>query len=358
MSYPVFDMHCDTADRLAWQFLPDDVKRATGMDFYGPGDGDDPAACRDLAASRCHISLDKIAGTPWAQCFACYVPDALSPEQAAGFHDDVMGHLADEVARNEGRVVPVASASQVRDVLEGTGDAREQIAGTAFAKNASSPHVAAIHTIENARMFAADLGLVERYAREGLLMASLSWNAAGPLASGHDTHEHVSDLGAQAIAEMERNRVVLDVSHLNDECFDDVCRLSHRPIVASHSNSRAVCGHKRNLTDRQFAEIRERGGVVGLNYCSKFLANDVLEGRSEDVSFDEVAAHIEHWLELGGEDVVALGGDLDGASVPSLLDGADKLPAFQELLERRFGPTVTAKLCYANALAFFEREAR
>lgn len=342
MSYPVFDLHCDTADRLAWQFLPDDIKQTCGMDFYGPGDADDPSACRDLASSHCHISLDKVGATPWAQCFACYVPDALSPEQATGFHEGVMSHLAHEVERNAGRVVAVASASQLRDVLENSGE----------------PHVAAVHTIENARMFAADLGLVERYAADGLLMASISWNAAGPLASGHDTHEHVSELGARAIAEMERNRVVLDVSHLNDECFDDVCRLSTRPFVASHSNSRAVCGHRRNLTDRQFAEIRERGGVVGLNYCDKFLSNEVLEGRAADVSFDEVAAHIEHWLDLGGEDVMALGGDLDGATVPSLLDGADKMPAFQGLLEHRFGSTITRKLCYANALAFFEREGR
>lgn len=342
MSHPVFDMHCDTADRLAWQFLPDDIKQTCGMDFYGPGDADDPSACRDLASSHCHISLDKVGATPWTQCFACYVPDALSPEQAAGFHEGVMSHLAHEVERNAGRVVAVASASQLRDVLENSGE----------------PHVAAVHTIENARMFAADLGLVERYAADGLLMASISWNAAGPLASGHDTHEHVSELGARAIAEMERNRVVLDVSHLNDECFDDVCRLSTRPFVASHSNSRAVCGHRRNLTDRQFAEIRERGGVVGLNYCDKFLSNEVLEGHAADVSFDEVATHIEHWLDLGGEDVVALGGDLDGATVPSLLDGADKMPAFQGLLEHRFGSTITRKLCYANALAFFEREGR
>lgn len=342
MSYPVFDLHCDTADRLAWQFLPDDIKQTCGMDFYGPGDADDPSACRDLASSHCHISLDKVGATPWAQCFACYVPDALSPEQATGFHEGVMSHLTHEVERNAGRVVAVASASQLRDVLENSGE----------------PHVAAVHTIENARMFAADLGLVERYAADGLLMASISWNAAGPLASGHDTHEHVSELGARAIAEMERNRVVLDVSHLNDECFDDVCRLSTRPFVASHSNSRAVCGHHRNLTDRQFAEIRERGGVVGLNYCDKFLSNEVLEGHAADVSFDEVAGHIEHWLDLGGEDVVALGGDLDGATVPSLLDGADKMPAFQGLLEHRFGSTITRKLCYANALAFFEREGR
>lgn len=106
MSYPIFDMHCDTADRLAWQFLPGNIKQTCGMDFYGPGDADDPSACRDLASNHCHISLDKIGSMPWAQCFACYVPDALSPEQATGFHGSVMSHLAHEVERNAGRVTP------------------------------------------------------------------------------------------------------------------------------------------------------------------------------------------------------------------------------------------------------------
>ena len=339
MTYPVFDMHCDTADRLAWQFLSDDLKQACGMDFYGPGDADDPQGCRSLAQSHCHISLEKIGATPWAQCFACYVPDALTPAQAAAFYDAVNAHLDAEVATNAAVVLPVTSAAQVREVLEDAGE----------------PHVAAVRTIENARMFAVDLGLVERYAARGVLMASLSWNAAGPLASGHDTHEHLSELGRDALAEMERNRIVLDVSHLNDECFADVAAASARPIVASHSNSRAVCPHKRNLTDDQFARIRDCGGVVGLNYCDKVLSTKMLEGHATNVSFDEIAAHVEHWLDLGGEDVVALGGDLDGASVPSLLDGTDKMGAFQQLLEQRFGAAITAKLCYGNALAFFER---
>lgn len=344
---PVFDLHCDTADRLSWQSLSGSLRKAAGMHFYGPGDEADPAGCRQLARNHGAISMEKVGATPWAQCFACFVPDELSPEEAVAFEAHVSAYLADQVAAcAELGAVAVTRASQVRPLLEGA---------PADEKGA---RLVAVRTIENARLFAADLGLVERLARQGLLMASLSWNAAGPLASGHDTHEGLSATGAAALAEMERCGVVMDVSHLNDECFDDVCRLSTRPFVASHSNSRAVCGHRRNLTDRQFAEIRERGGVVGLNYCDKFLSNEVLEGHAADVSFDEVATHIEHWLDLGGEDVVALGGDLDGATVPSLLDGADKMPAFQGLLEHRFGSTITRKLCYANALAFFEREGR
>ena len=186
-------------------------------------------------------------------------------------------------------------------------------------------------------------------------MASLSWNAAGPLASGHDTHEGLSATGAAALAEMERCGVVMDVSHLNDECFADVAARARRPFVASHSNSRAVCGHLRNLTDDQFRCIRDAGGVVGLNYCTGFLVDGARGEAGRAVTPAQVMAHIEHWLDLDGEDVVALGGDLDGASVPDCLADAAVMPAFQQALLANFGEAVTRKLCYGNALAFFER---
>ena len=149
--------------------------------------------------------------------------------------------------------------------------------------------------------------------------------------------------------------MVLDVSHLNDECFDEVVAHATRPFVASHSNSRAVCGVKRNLTDDQFRTIRDAGGIVGLNYCSEFLSNDATDKTAADVTFDQLAAHIEHWLDLGGEDVIALGGDWDGATVPAFLSDASKMPEFQNMLSKHFGKTVMQKLCSDNALAFFER---
>ena len=195
---PVLDLHCDTADRIAWQSLPAELRAAYGHDFYGPGDEADPAGCRDLAHSHCHISLEKIGPTPWAQCFACFVPDELSPEQAITFEAHVSAYMRDQLARNP-QVKAVRTADEIAGALEG-GD------------------VAAIRTIENARLFAADPGLVEQLAADGLVMASLSWNAAGPLASGHDSHEHLSKKGAEVLGLMERSRVALDVSHLNDEC--------------------------------------------------------------------------------------------------------------------------------------------
>lgn len=356
---PVFDLHCDTADRIAWHALSDDLKAVLGKGFYGRSDAADPAGARSLARNHCHVSLEKVGALRLAQCFACFVPDELSPEQAARFYDQVCTYFGGELARNAATVVPVRTMGELRAVLEPCAAAEPREGrGAEDANRPNAPHVAALRTIENARMFAADLRLVGRYAASGLLMASLSWNAPGPLACGPDAHEGLSELGRAALGEMERHHVVLDVSHLNDECFADVARLTTRPFVASHSNARAVCNHPRNLTDRQFAEIRERGGLVGLNYCGGFLVEGAWGDAAAQVTFEQTVAHVEHWLDLGGQDVVALGGDLDGARVPAFLDGADKLPAFADALVDRFGEHLARKLCYENALAFFERTER
>ena len=140
--------------------------------------------------------------------------------------------------------------------------------------------------------------------------------------------------GVDVMRRMEDARMILDVSHLNDTCFADVTRLATRPFVASPSNSRAVCGHPRNLTDAQFAEIRDRGGVVGLNFCPDFLRDDA---DTTEPTFDDLCRHVEHWLDLGGEDVVALGSDFDGTDLPACIPSAAAIPNLQSVFVSRFG---------------------
>lgn len=326
--HAVFDLHCDTADRLAWQTLPEEYKVATGLAFYGPGDELDPEACRSLSANRCHISLDSIGETPWAQCLACFIPDELSPGQSLGFYEHIQGDIDAQVEACGGRARLAMDGASVQGILDGGA-------------------VALVRTIENARFFALDPHLVDTARERGVLMASLSWNAAGPLASGHDTDEGLTRAGRAALARMVAAGMAIDVSHLNDRCFEDVAAAASTPLVASHSNSRAVCGHPRNLTDAQFDLIRERGGLVGLNFCRDFLSEDGRPG------FDDVSRHIDRWLERGGEDVVALGSDFDGCDTPACIATAADMPAFQKLLDARFGESITAKLCGGNALRFF-----
>lgn len=337
MTYPVFDLHCDTADRLAWQTLPATLREQLGSDTYGPGDEAEPERIRELAENRGHLSLKATGDLPWAQCFACYIPDELTPEQALAFCRHVRGYLDEQLSRNGGRTSAAEHAQDIR---------RQLVA----------EHIVAVHTIENATLFAHDLSLIEELACSGVLMASLSWNAPGPLASGHDAPERgLTELGRAALAEMERAHMVVDVSHLNDRCFDEVASLTERPFVASHSNSRAVCGHRRNLTDAQFDEIRDRGGLVGLNFADIFLSD---KAPGTEPTFDDISRHIDHWLELGGERVIALGSDFDGCDTPPVIETAAQMAAFQQRLEKRFGARITQRLCSENALAFFERWGR
>lgn len=331
MAYPVFDLHCDTADRLAWPGLDQRFHQLAGSESFSPEDV--PGDTR-LADNGCHLSIAKMGGVPWAQCFACFIYDEFPPEESLAFYRQVMGHLEREVADNADAIALAAGPAGIRDAL-GRGSR------------------VAVKTIENARMFAADPSLVEVLACEGVLMASLSWNAEGPLGSGCDAPAvGLTRTGAEVVRRMEDAGMVLDVSHLNDACFSDVARIAERPFVASHSNSRAVCGHPRNLTDAQFAEIRDRGGLVGLNYCPDFLSESF---ETAEPTEDDLCRHVEHWLDMGGEDVVALGSDFDGTDLPSCISSAEGMPRLQEAFERRFGERIARKLCAENALAFFER---
>lgn len=331
MAFPVFDLHCDTASILCLHDVPAEVKEA----FELPDDLM-PAPSDDLTQSSFHISTTSVGSLPWLQCFACFIPDTMDVEQAGELWRSVSAFLDAQTAEHPDALVAVRNAD----------DARAAIA---------AGKLGVVKTIENARLFAADPAWVHRCAEGGVCMASLSWNAQGPLASGHDVEDAgLTKAGREAVRLMEEECMVLDVSHLNDTCFAEVARVSERPFVASHSNARAVCGHLRNLTDDQFREIRDRGGLVGLNYCSDFLIDET-EGR--EPTYDDVLAHVEHWLDLGGERIVALGSDFDGCEPPSCLANASKLGAFQEQLVKRFGTNITQAICGGNALRFFEQQA-
>ena len=118
--------------------------------------------------------------------------------------------------------------------------------------------------------------------------------------------------------------------------------------------SRAVRDHSRNLTDQQFKAIRDLGGVVGINFCTMFLA-DVEMGR-RDVTPEQLMAHILHFLDLGGEDCVALGSDFDGATLPAFMDGAHSLGELRDvMLAAGLGEALTDKICFQNALDFWKR---
>ena len=159
----------------------------------------------------------------------------------------------------------------------------------------------------------------------------LTWNFRNLLADGAE-EEHgagLTDFGKQVVAEMNRLGMIVDVSHLCEASFQDVISLTSKPVIASHSNARAICDHVRNLNDYQLKAIAANGGVVGVNFYPKFLNN------TDKASLDDVVRHIEHICSVTGENHIGIGADYDGIDfTPEGLEGAQCIPALFERLEQ------------------------
>lgn len=190
--------------------------------------------------------------------------------------------------------------------------------------------------IEGMAAIGADLGGVDRYRAFGARLGMLTWNEENLLAAGAgaDPRKGLTALGRQAVRRMEELGMIVDVSHLNDGGFWDVMRLSRGPVIASHSNCRALCGVRRNLTDDQLRAIRDTGGVVGLNVHHAFVHADPARQTAE-----MLARHAVHMAEVMGVEHVACGFDFcefmgPGNEGAAGLEDCGQIPNLFDWLER------------------------
>ena len=160
--------------------------------------------------------------------------------------------------------------------------------------------------VEGMAAIGGDLGGIDRYADLGARLGMLTWNEENQLATGAggDPYSGLTELGRQAVRRMEARGLVVDVSHLNDGGFRDVVKLAEKPVIASHSNCRALCDVRRNLTDDQLRAIRDTGGVVGLNVHHAFVHADPAKQTAQ-----MLARHAAHMAEVMGVEHVACGFD-------------------------------------------------
>src|SRR5262249_41147573 len=224
----------------------------------------------------------------------------------------------------------------------------------AFAKSGSelreaiaAGRFAALAGLEGAHGIGAGLdGVREAHAR-GLRMIGLTHfqasGAAYPMTEPSQAALGLTAFGFELVAEMEALRMVVDLAHVNARGVDDALSALHGPFVVSHSGCRSVHEHPRNLTDDQIRRVAQRGGVVGLAVGREFLGPGGL---------DAFVAHAERAREVGGEEVLAIGSDWDGAIVPAPgLEDVRALPlAPQALLEHGWRPESVRRLLGENAL--------
>lgn len=283
----LFDLHCDTATELYYRNLPFETQET-------------------------HVNSHTVRGITLTQCFAVFFREDLSPEQGADLFRKV------------------AESSLPRVKQEG---------------------VTPILTGEGVGILSPLRGWEDLLAAYGCRMAGLVWNGKNPLATGAVTDDRapLTPRGKEAIGELTRRSIILDVSHLSAAGTDQVLSLTQTPVAASHSNARTVCNHPRNLTDSAAREIFARGGVVGLNLYPPFLS-------SSQATPDDLLRHAEHFFSLGGERGVALGCDLDG--IDRLPLGMKDLSSLFLLYDRflsAFGKETADRVFYQNAQAFFAR---
>jgi len=171
----------------------------------------------------------------------------------------------------------------------------------------------AILSLEEGAVFEGNPAMVHYYRQWGVQMATLTWNFENDLAYPTSFNKDLMKLGLkkkgfEIIEAMEADKMVLDVSHLNDGGISDALQRAKRPVIASHSNCRSLCSHCRNLSDEQIRGIADTGGVVGLNFLPDFVENS----ENPRTTYRGLTQHLLHLYQTGGEDVLAIGSDFDG----------------------------------------------
>jgi membrane dipeptidase len=313
MKFPVFDLHCDTALALL---------------------GDDLTEAGSLRKNNCHIDLERAKVLPgYVQCFACFTTPFMT-----------------QWYKKDPTVIFEKEIETVMREMYYNSDLISQIHTLAdIDKNRKNGKMSAILTIEGPAGFGFNPAMLENLHQIGFRITTLGWNEQNPLCGSHKTGGGLTDLGREYVKEAQRLGMIIDVSHISDEAFWDIMEITEKPVIASHSNSRSVCPVSRNLTDDMFRAICRSGGVAGFNMCAPFVG--------EDPDLDTCAEHFIHFLELGGEKHIALGGDLDGCDVlPRGFDGVQDYPKLADkLLERGLSEAQVYDIFWNNAMEVMRR---
>lgn len=314
MNFPVFDFHCDTALAL----LGEDLNQAG-----------------NLRSNTLHIDLErasKLGG--YAQCFACFT----TPLMEDWYHISPIVIFERELATIQREI------DKNQDLISIAYSTRE------VEQNQTKGKLSAILTLEGTAGFGHDPALLEDLYAIGFRVVSLGWNEKNALTGSHVTGGGLTDQGREFVKEAQRLGMLVDVSHISDEGFWDIMKITDAPIVATHSNSRAVCSNSRNLTDDMFRAICETGGVAGYNVCAEFTA--------EKPTIDSICDHILHFLDLDTSGThIALGGDLDGiTSMPEGFKGVQSWPVLaKRLIERGLDEKSVRSIYWNNAIGVMER---
>jgi len=193
------------------------------------------------------------------------------------------------------------------------------------------------------------------FKEEGISAITLTWNYENDLGYPNFGWEHqnkgLKTKGIEFVEEMNRLNMLIDVSHLSDAGFEDVLSHSKQPIIATHSNARAITHHTRNLSDVQLKKLADAGGVAGLAFSVNFLVEKEFMDASRMAKVDDMVMHMKHIRNVAGIDILALGSDFDGIANPVEIEDASQMSKLSDrLLRNGFSYDEVEKIFFKNGL--------
>jgi len=316
------DMHCDTITAL--------MKKEN----------------ETLLDNSLHIDLNKLKkGDYLLQNFAIFTP--LSKDNPRQFALEAIGFYKQEIAKYPNIIKPVYCYEDIED-------------------NIKNNLISSLLTLEEGDVIDGDLSNLDKFYEDGVRMITLTWNYRNAIGYPNitmkkemnlqdgmfnlDTVNGLTDFGFEYLQKMKDLGIIVDVSHLSDKGFYDVYEHMDRPFVASHSNSRSICDVARNLSDDMIRKLADKGGVMGLNYCSSFI------NYNADKSYvNDMIKHIQHIINVGGSDVIGLGSDFDGIDNNLEINNAALMrKLYYGMKDAKFSDELIDKITHLNVLRVYK----
>ncbi len=307
MMIPLFDFHCDT--------------------LYETG-----KQGKSLFSNDLHLSLERLLlYKPFCQVLAMWSDSKLSGGEAWKAFLSAHSRLILELREHQS--VRLVTNSPELTECESGGFGAVMLA------------------VEGGKLIENDVSRLDVLRSMGVRFMTLTWDDECPVCGSNKMGGGVTEFGYSVLSRMGEIGIIPDVSHASDSTVDEVvdfCRQRGGVCIATHSNSRSVCDHRRNLTDGRFEAISKLGGIVGISLCPQHLAN------GGDATVDDAVRHIEHYMSLGGENSLCLGCDFDGVdSLPKGIKNVSDLEKIAEALGRiNYTDNLIKKIFYANARNF------
>lgn len=343
--FPVIDMHCDTISMI----------------LQAKKKGEEIA----LRSNDKSVALDKMKeGGYMCQNFALFT---FLQGRKLGSHE--------APANTENQETPFEHVLQLSDTLDEQLALNADLVRPAYSaadieKNFKDGFLSGLKTVEEGAVYEASVDNLKTMYDKGVRMSTLTWNFENDLAFPNkmiwhedtkvmefapDTENGLKKAGFEMIEAMEELGIIIDVSHLSDAGIFDILKAVKKdtPVIASHSNARAIASHPRNLTDEMLRQMADHGGITGINFAYDFISDEPMDPQLTKVT--DMIRHMKHIKNVAGIDMIGLGSDFDGIENEVEATNASKMQIIAEGMSREgFTNEEIEKVFYKNALRVYK----